>query len=409
MNAPFHPDVPVLTPQSSPVLFVGRRLQFLKLLITGGLMQFPTLGFYRFWLVTRMRRHLWANTQIDGEAFEYTGTAKELLIGFLIALAVLAPIYFASFLLGVFLEEWNALGSIPLFIVFYAFGHFGFYRARRYRATRTVFRGLRFWMTGRGWSYAAQAILWDVVKLLTLGLAVPWAMASLERYRMQNTYFGSVRGDFTGTGWTLFKRGIWVWMLGLAVAASIIVAMRFTSPTLLYLYYRFTPLVYFIAIIIPAILLWPLALAIFTRWQIEGIRFGEVSLSCDLGKGAFYGAFIKLIASSCGLLVFLIGLVVLTDLQAPAFAREAGEAIQAGNLNRDAWIMLSLIVLGYLTLFLGIGVLQRYFMSRGLWAITAQSTAVANLTAIDTAVAAGQPAGVVGEGLADALDFNVGI
>ena len=73
--------------------FSGRAGEFFKILLKGGLLQVPTFGFYRFWLITQIRRHLWANTRIGDEAFEYTGTAKEILICFLIALAILVPIY----------------------------------------------------------------------------------------------------------------------------------------------------------------------------------------------------------------------------------------------------------------------------------------------------------------------------
>ena len=407
MNAPFSADASVPTPQSSPVLFTGHRGQLLKILIVGSLCQIPTLGFYRFWLITKIRRHFWANTQIAGETFEYTGTAKELLIGFLFALAVLAPIYIASFLLGTVLEEWEVLGSIPVFVALYAFGHFGVYRARRYRATRTVFRGVRFWMTGRGWSYAARAILWDFAKILTLGLALPWAMASLERYRMQHTYFGSVQGDFIGTGWTLFKRGIWVWisgLIGFALSAAVIRLLPFSSMS-----YFFFPLLVLLALVIPAALLWPIAMAIFTRWQIEGIRFGEVSLSSNLRKAAFFGAFIKLIASACGLIVATIGLAASVVSLAWPFFRNAFEILKVGDLDWSAGVVIVLSVLAYLLLALGIGVLQRYFIGRGLWTITAQSIEVTNMLAIEAVVAAGQPAGLLGEGLADALDFNVGL
>ena len=41
-----------------------------------------TLGIYRFWLTTDVRRFLWSNTDLSGETFEYTGTAVELLLGF---------------------------------------------------------------------------------------------------------------------------------------------------------------------------------------------------------------------------------------------------------------------------------------------------------------------------------------
>ena len=52
-----------------------------------------TLGIYRFWLTTDMRRFLWSSTELAGEPLEYTGTARELLLGFLIAVAILLPFY----------------------------------------------------------------------------------------------------------------------------------------------------------------------------------------------------------------------------------------------------------------------------------------------------------------------------
>jgi len=36
-----------------------------------------------------------SNSHIDGDAAEYTGRGRELLIGFLIALAILVPVYLA--------------------------------------------------------------------------------------------------------------------------------------------------------------------------------------------------------------------------------------------------------------------------------------------------------------------------
>src|SRR5437868_3818416 len=56
-----------------------------------------TLGIYRFWLTTDVRRFLWSGSQIAGEPFEYVGTARELLLGFLFAIAVLVPLYVGLF------------------------------------------------------------------------------------------------------------------------------------------------------------------------------------------------------------------------------------------------------------------------------------------------------------------------
>ncbi|QFU18045.1 DUF898 family protein [Microvirga thermotolerans] len=388
--------------------FSGRGREFLRLLVTGSLFQIPTFGFYRFWLITKLRRHLWSNTQVAGEAFEYTGTAKELLIGFLVALAVLTPIYIAYFILGLLLEEKQALAGVPLVIVLYVLAHFGAYRARRYRATRTVFRGLRFWMKGSGWAYAVRAVLWDIATILTLGLAMPWASASLERYRMRHTYFGTIQGDFVGTGWTLFKRAWWGWALMLAILAgggAFLARVAATDPQRLegVAGLVVTGMAFLALGFVPAVT------AIMVRWQLEGIRFGEVAVSSRLGAGAFYGTYFKLIFSSLGfilafVLVVALGAAVLSGALKGAFAQ-----VQAGAVSGSTVAIFSMIALGYLLFLLGFGVIQRYFMGRGLWAVTVNSLSVTNLHALDEAVAAGRPAGAMGEGLADALDFNVGL
>src|SRR5829696_7272206 len=140
MTASLSADLPPAQPMShnASMSFSGRGRDFFRLLITGSLFEIPTFGFYRFWLITKLRRHLWANTQIDGEAFEYTGTAKELLIGFLIALAVLVPLYIAYFIFGIIAEEQYAFASLPVVVIMYVLAHFGVYRARKYRASRTI-------------------------------------------------------------------------------------------------------------------------------------------------------------------------------------------------------------------------------------------------------------------------------
>ena len=215
--------------------FVSEGRDFRRIAIRGALLEFVTFGFYRFWLATRLRRHLWSNTLVAGEPFEYTGTAKELFIGFLFSLAILAPIYFVYFLVGVEAERLKAFASTPLFLFLFAFGQFALYRARRYRLTRTVWRGIRFWMDGSGFGYAWRACLWSFLVYLTLGLALPWREAALERYKMRHTYYGDLQGEFVGTGWEFFKRGWWLWLLGwlpvLVVVGLSIAAWAFRAAT----------------------------------------------------------------------------------------------------------------------------------------------------------------------------------
>src|SRR6201996_7434272 len=174
-SVPQHPPAP----PPLPVSFFGDRGEFRRLVIRGTGLEILTVGFYRFWLATDIRRHLWWNIDIAGNGPEYTGRGKELLLGFLFALAILVPIYLAYFLIGLEAERAKAFASIPLFLFFYVFGQFAIYRARRYRLTRTVWRGVRFWMTGSGWKYAGLSVLWGLLAIVTLGVALPWREAAL--------------------------------------------------------------------------------------------------------------------------------------------------------------------------------------------------------------------------------------
>src|SRR5260370_42566346 len=89
--SPSGPPSPPPVPPPMPVAFAGDRADFFRLVERGAGLELVTLGFYRFWLATDIRRLLWANTEIDGDAAVYTGRGKELLIGLRGALSVLVP------------------------------------------------------------------------------------------------------------------------------------------------------------------------------------------------------------------------------------------------------------------------------------------------------------------------------
>src|SRR5271166_5451854 len=179
MSEPFAPPAAPARITTAQVAFYDNRRDFRRLVMRGAMLELVTVGFYRFWLATDIRRHMWSNTAVEGDTLEYTGTAKELLLGFLFAVAILAPIYLVYFLLGLEAERLKAFASFPMGVFFYLFAQFAIYRARRYRLTRTVWRGVRFWMSGSGWAYAGRAALWGLAMIATLGLILPWREASL--------------------------------------------------------------------------------------------------------------------------------------------------------------------------------------------------------------------------------------
>jgi uncharacterized membrane protein YjgN (DUF898 family) len=384
--------------RSTPASFSGSGSDFAGILVRGVFLQLLTFGFYRFWLITHIRRHLWGNTRIGGESLEYTGTAKELLIGFLIALAILVPVYIVYFLAGLVAETMQAFASVPLILVLYCLGYYAAYRARRYRATRTLFRGVRFWMTGSGWSYLGRAALWDIATVLTLGFAYPWRKAALERYLMRNTRYGTLKGDFVGTGWALFRKLAPLWLIAILTVGYAVSGFMGNAGSI----HNMRPeqiigSVFLLPIVLPVVL--AMSLAVVMRWRLNGIRIGDAALVSTLPILTVLGASLLFALS---LLAFstVIGIVA-------AIAVAVGAVmLRVDDIGGGSIIAIIAIGLFYIWTLLSIGALKRYFIERGLWRASAATAAVTNLDSIEAALAAGKPASGLGEGLADALDMG---
>src|SRR5262245_25879437 len=207
------PSPPFFIQIPAAVWFRVRERDYWGLMLRGAALLAVTLGIYRFWLTTDQRRFLWSNTEVLGQTLEYTGTARELLIGFLFAIAILIPIYLLIFAATLDLGLIGKLAGVIGFVALSLLGQYALFRARRYRLTRTVYRGIRFHQSGSAVGYALFASLWWVLIILTLGLAYPWAQASLERYKLRNTYIGNLQGRFAGSGTRLFRDGFVLWLV----------------------------------------------------------------------------------------------------------------------------------------------------------------------------------------------------
>jgi uncharacterized membrane protein YjgN (DUF898 family) len=373
---PLPPSPPMPPPLPVSVSFYGDRGEFRRLVTRGAALELITVGFYRFWLATDIRRHLWSNTAVAGDAAEYTGRASELLIGFLFALAILVPIYLAYFLIGLEVERSKAFASFPLFLFFYLFGQFAIYRARRYRLTRTVWCGVRFWMSGSGWAYVARSALWGLLVIFTLGLALPWREAALERYKMRHSYYGDLQGSFEGRGWEFFKRGWWLWLL--------LLPSLYVSPALPFVYAAYK--------------------AVEWRWWLSGIRFGGVRFESTLPRASLIGLYWKVIGwfllLSLLFVAYMFGCVaLLAGLSHVPMAKVFTPGGLQGNIP-----IIALGALGYLALVLMLNVVMRVYLLRDVWARVVASTRVHGIEATANVTARGELANALGEGFADGLD-----
>jgi uncharacterized membrane protein YjgN (DUF898 family) len=407
------------TASATGVRFLGARKAYWRLLSRGAVLLMVTLGIYRFWLTTDVRRFLWANTEIAGEALEYNGTPVELLTGFLAAVAILIPVYAGFFLSALDLGSLGEVSGLLGIALLGLAGQYAIFRARRYRLTRTVFRGLRFHQEGSAWVYAVRAVVWWGLTALTVGLAYPFQLASLERYKMRHTYYGDLPGRFAGTGWRLLLRGLPLWFLVMAPLAltvgafaevvdwqALADALGAESDDVMARIEQGNPgfaatIVFAVLMagttVVLAVVLFPAYRAIAMRWWLSGLRFGGIEVHSRLSMLRVYGAFLRFVG-----LALLFGLALVIASGPALFV--VGLLTGGGETSLAAEIAAAAVLLGgYVTAALGFSTLYRATVGYALWQLSMESLQVSGLTALDTVAAKGQPSSALGEGLADAL------
>ena len=175
-----------------------------------------TLGIYRFWAKTRIRRYVWSHTSFLGDRFEYTGTGKELFLGFLLALVFLLPAIAVLVAVQLLLPEEPGL-LVALQVVFYIalFYLYGVavFSAYRYRLSRTRWRGIRGGTSGSRWGYGWRFFLFTLISWLTMGFFTPYGHAKLWAYRINNTLLGDRPMRFDGEGGALLPNFFVAWLL----------------------------------------------------------------------------------------------------------------------------------------------------------------------------------------------------
>ncbi len=395
------------------VRFTGENRAFRRIVVRGALLELVTFGFYRFWVTTDIRRHLWSHTEVDGDAFEYTGRGSELLIGFLLAMAILGPLFLAYFLLGLEFERIKSFASLPLYLLLIAFGQFAAYRARRYRLTRTVWRGVRFWMTGSGWSYAWRSMLWGLLLGPTIGFAYPWRWAALERYKLRHTLYGNLPGRFEATGGQLFRRVWWIWLLGIlpfvllfgSVIALLIAHDAARTGARPSVGTAGSLMVIGLLMFIALPFLHGVRRAREWRWWCGGIRFGDVSVTCGMPGGSLIGVYWKLIGMSA--LVVLVVAAIAGGLTGVLFTGpiRIGPTVALGG--QFPWWGFVLYAVLYLLLIVTMWVVMRIYTVQRVWRRVVGSCSVINIAGAADVGAAGELVSAFGEGLADGLDFGL--
>jgi uncharacterized membrane protein YjgN (DUF898 family) len=173
-------------------------IQAVNLLLT-----IVTLGLYYFWGKARVRAYLLGGTDLDGDRLAYHGTGGELLIGFIKGVVVF---FVPVALLSILPQVYGAPGVVrhALSTMLYLLGLLlvpvAMVGARRYRLSRSSWRGIRFSFRGRMRDFVGIFVVGSILTSLTLGVYYPVFLTRRQAFMISHSYFGSGKFDFDGRG-----------------------------------------------------------------------------------------------------------------------------------------------------------------------------------------------------------------
>ena len=383
--------------------------------LVNSLLSLVTLGIYRFWARTRLRRYFWSHVELDGDPIEYTGTGKQLFLGFLIVLAILVPLLFGlEYVATLFPQEaWQQL----VIALVQAFGflfliQYAVFRARRYRLRHTLWRGIRCNQTGSGRRYALRAFGYLMLTFLTLGLTYPLFRVKTQSYLMNHTCIGSQSFAFDGSAGPLFKKWLLVWGVLIGGTALFLWTEVFSNriyggaPFSLHDLMSATGSVSILALLaVPLLYAWYRAREF--RYFAELTRFGPLRFASAIKARRVvlvYALFYAVVAVAAGILFFVLSGFIAGFQDGLMGSLEGTHAEQVQQL-RVIGVVVGLVALLFAATL--IGTLQPVFVTHPLARHVIGTLTLKGQYDMDKLLQGAKMADRRGEGLADALDVDV--
>lgn len=255
--------------------FHGSGGELFGIFVVNVLLTLLTLGVYSFWAKVKTRQYLWGQTEFSGDRFSFHGTGRELLIGWLKAVALFGGlVILARMLLPTFWDNPNAdaAGQILLaggFVILLPLAIIG---SMRYRLSRTSWRGVRFSFHGEYRELLGIMLRSFLLMGLTLGLYLPYYQTNLRRFLAEHSRFGSASFTVHCDGWALLGRYVLTVLL--------------TLPTLG--------------------LVWPWYLAFQRRYYWNHTTFAGELFRCTVTGGGLFGLY----AVNLAIIVLSLGLAL---------------------------------------------------------------------------------------------------
>lgn len=165
-----------------------------------------TFGIYSFWAKNKIRQFHYSHTELDGDRFAYHGTGGELLAGAAKAMGILIVLSLMFNVASVMLETNPTSAVVPIVLMLAAYGvivllvPIAINGARRYRMSRSSWRGIRFSFIGRWQEFLGVIVTGSLLTAITLGFYLPAYQNQRRAFLVRHTRFGSERFGYDGDG-----------------------------------------------------------------------------------------------------------------------------------------------------------------------------------------------------------------
>ena len=169
------------------VKFSGNAKEYFGIWIVNILLSIVTLGIYSAWAKVRTNRYFYGNTSIDGHAFDYHATGKQILIGRIIVVGALIAMQI--------LTQVAPIVGIILLLIYLGLFPWLIVKGLQFSRRMTSYRNVRFDFKGTYggafWAFIALPIL----NIFTIYLITPYVSRALSNFLAKNSQYGDRNFD----------------------------------------------------------------------------------------------------------------------------------------------------------------------------------------------------------------------
>jgi len=183
-----------------PLSFEGNGVELFGILMKNFFLNLLTLGIYYPWAKAKQLRYYYGSSRIHGSDFQFHGTGREMFIGLTKALVVLAVLNFIyeGILAGILSESLLFLTVFLYLSIFFLLILIASVGARRYRMSRTSWRGIRFRFLGTFKDTVILVAKGWILTVMSLGFIIHFILTVFRTFGPQRPLSETSRSVMTG-------------------------------------------------------------------------------------------------------------------------------------------------------------------------------------------------------------------